>query len=263
MQTQEKKTKKILAYRAYHLESYNKPCLNFTMLSHNIVSIKYLWNLFFKDNRYASPSPYHHVMQNLTFKKIKTKALQFFACIMFMLCLQGCINVNLKSVLPNQTYYSLDSVTLVQECKKPTMNLALNISVLSPYDGKDILVYDNDLAIKILESAKWIDLPKNMIRNAFLKIAVNNCLRIEQNPSITQKIPTLRLNFNDLYIQSQDEENTAHIILYFEVIGYDMNRLKNGVIKINVEDKNPAKALQKAMIDALNQVVQQIKTNQT
>lgn len=200
-----------------------------------------------------------YTKQDFYLKKILLFCVQICFFATTVISLHGCLNVNLKSVLPNQIYYSLDAIALESQCKNPTSRLALNVSVLSPFDGKDILVYNKKTEITILETYKWIDLPKNMIRNAFLKVALNHCMQVEQNPSITQKIKTLRLNINELYVKIQNDTNNAHIYLNYEVIGHDMNRIKSGIVTSNMQDTNPAKALQDTVSDALNKVALQIK----
>ncbi|RDU64081.1 hypothetical protein CQA53_07980 [Helicobacter didelphidarum] len=176
--------------------------------------------------------------------------------------LQGCLNVNLKSVLPNQTYYSLDSINIESKCHNTLANLAVNISVLSPFDGKDILIYNSNNEINVLESYKWIDLPKNMIRNAFIKAGLNHCLNIEQNPSVSQRFNTLKINVNELYVKKEEGQYQSHIYLYYELMAYDMSRIKRDFIVMNTRDSNPAIAMQNAMKQALEKIVSSVKMKQ-
>ncbi|WP_258864990.1 hypothetical protein [Helicobacter sp. MIT 14-3879] len=192
--------------------------------------------------------------------------LGIFTCIVL---LQGCVTVKLKSVLPEQAYYSLDNIKLEPSCKTMNTSLGLNISVLSPFDGKDILGYDEKSQIEILQHYKWIDLPKNMIRNNVIKAGLNHCIQIEQNPPISQKLKILQININELYVlqpktkvQSKDsKENfyTGYIYLHYELMGYDLKRLKNGIIVATSQDSNPAKSLQNAVNEALQKVLMQVK----
>lgn len=176
-----------------------------------------------------------------------------------LLFLQGCLNVNLKSVLPNQTYYSLDTTSVTQQCAKKTNTFALNVSVLSPYDSKDILLYNSKQEIKTLDNYKWIDLPKNMIRNAFIKTAANQCLQIEQNPLLSQRLNMVRINVYDLYVLNDGQTNKAHIYMTYEVLGHDMRRIKEGDMQTDSTNDNPAIAMQSAMNEALQKIAQELK----
>lgn len=176
-----------------------------------------------------------------------------------ILFLQGCLNINLKSVLPNQTYYSLDTTSVTQQCVKKANTFALNVSVLSPYDSKDILLYNEKQEIKVLDNYKWIDLPKNMIRNSFIKTAANQCLQIEQNPLLSQRLNIVRINVYDLYVLNDGNTNKAYIYMTYEVVGHDMSRIKEGDVKTDSVSDNPAVALQNAINKALQKVVLDIK----
>ncbi len=178
-----------------------------------------------------------------------------------LVLLSGCLNVNIKSALPNQTYYNLDNIKLSStKCnnKKNASDFGLNISVLSPFDGKDILLYGDNQEIKILENYKWIDLPKNMIRNAFVKVGINNCMQITQNPPISQRINTIKISVNEMYLKSNKNEHEAYIYLVYEILGYDMKRLQYGVIQTNASNINPAIALQNAVNEAIEKVIKEL-----
>lgn len=180
-------------------------------------------------------------------------------CVIYALFLQGCLNVNLKSVLPNQIYYSLDSIILSEPCKNIESTYNVSVNVLSPYDGKDILVYNPDMQIKILDTYKWIDLPKNMIRNALAKVGANNCVNIELNSSVVQKIGTIRLNINDMHVKKEDSVYSAYIYATFELLNYDLSKTKSDAIIITAQDSNPIKALQDSIQKALNAIISSVK----
>lgn len=194
--------------------------------------------------------------KNMKLQKITIKG---FYGILIVVFLQGCLNVNLKSVLPEQTYYSLDNISLLsQKCKNKQDEFALQVNALSPYDSKDILLYNEKNEIKILPNFKWIDLPKNMTRNAFIKIAANNCIQIEQNPPLSKRLNTLRININDLYVKGELDYE-ARVYLTYEILGYDMKRIKDGSITTSKKGENPAIALQNAMNEALQKTINEIK----
>lgn len=190
--------------------------------------------------------------------KLQKKVMQGFYGILMIAFLQGCLNVNLKSVLPDQTYYSLDNVVLSQECKKNQESFGLQINALSPYDSKDILLYNDKNEIKILPNYKWIDSPKNMARNAFIKIAANNCMQIDQNPPLSQRLKILRININDLYVKGAADYE-ARVYLTYELFGYDMKLIKDGSITTTIKGENPAVAMQNAMNEALQKIASKIK----
>lgn len=175
------------------------------------------------------------------------------------LSLSGCLNVNLKSVLPNQVYYSLDSVIVDKPCKNIESTFNANINVLSPYDGKDILIYAKDSQIKILDTYKWIDLPKNMIRNAFIKTGTNHCINIESSGAVGQKIGNIRIHINDLYIRQGEGLYTAYIYANYEVLNYDLSRAKSESIITTTQDSNPIKALQDATNKTLESIILNLK----
>ena len=171
------------------------------------------------------------------------------------LLLAGCVNVNLKSKLPEQSYYSLDNIMLdsnaMEKCTSITP-MALNVNVLSPYDGKDILLYNSDSSITIMQSYKWIDLPKNMIRNVINKIAISKCVKIEQNLSLIQKIKTLKITILDMYVKNKERGSSAYVSL-----SYSLGE-KDKILSVEKSDENPAKALQDSVIEALYGVFNEI-----
>ncbi len=190
---------------------------------------------------------------------MRLNKIYFVVFIPFVLfLLQGCLNVNLKSVLPNQTYYSLDNTKLSSKCKGRSNKYGLNVYVLSPFDGKDILLYNDKQEIRILENHKWIDLPKNMIRNAFIKVGINNCMQIEQNPPLSQRISTIKISVNEMFLKNNGSENEAYIYLIYELIGYDMKQIKEGIVQTHSNNINPAIALQDAMNKAIKKVIKDI-----
>ncbi|STQ87127.1 hypothetical protein LS73_008095 [Helicobacter muridarum] len=173
----------------------------------------------------------------------------------------GCVTVKLKSVLPQQAYYNLDNIKLNPSCKNMDTAFGISISVLSPYDGKDILVYDKKSEITILENYKWIDLPKNMIRNNFIKAGLNACIQIDQNPPVSQKLNTLQIYINEMYVEldSENQSYTGYMYLHYELRRFDYERIKNGIIITQSKDTNPIKALQDATNESLQKVLTQIK----
>lgn len=178
----------------------------------------------------------------------------FIPCLLCVF-LSGCLNVNLKSILPKEVYYSLDNIVLNEPCKKIESNYNASINVLSPYDGKDILVYSLDSQIKTLDTYKWVDLPKNMIRNALMKVGANKCINIEQSVAVGQKISNIRLNINDLYIKEENGSYNAYIYATYEIINYDFTKSEVKSIIISSIDSNPIKALQDSTQKMLNNVI--------
>ncbi|RDU70514.1 hypothetical protein CQA66_08105 [Helicobacter aurati] len=187
--------------------------------------------------------------------------IQYIGIAVLATILQGCITVKLKSVLPEQAYYSLDNIKLEPHCKAMNASFGIHISILSPYDGKDILVYDEQSQIKILPYYKWIDLPKNMIRNSIIKAGLNACIQVEQTPSINQKLNTLQIHINELYVErdSQNQNYTGYVYLDYELKGFDSKRIKNGIVITTTKDSNPVKSLQNAMNESIQKILTQIK----
>lgn len=182
---------------------------------------------------------------------------KFVLCALCVIFLNGCLNVNLKSVLPKEEYFSLDSIAL-NPCKKMESTLNLNVNVLSPYDGKDILI-NNAGQIKILDTYKWVDLPKNMVRNAMLKVGANNCMTIESGSAVGLRLSTLRLTINDLYLTQLEGSYSAHIYATYEVINYDLSKSKSNTLVLEVNDINPIKSMQNAMQQTLEKIANDIK----
>lgn len=189
------------------------------------------------------------------------KYIRIIFLAIFLLLVGGCVTVKLKSVLPQQAYYSLDNTKLETNCKDINASFGINISVLSPYDGKDILVYDKKSEITILENYKWIDLPKNMIRNSLIKAGLNSCIQIEQNPPVSQKLNTLQVYINEIYVEfdSENQSYAGHVYLNYELRRFDYGRIKNGIIITTSKDASPTKALQNAVSESLQKILKQIK----
>ncbi|PAF43485.1 hypothetical protein [Helicobacter sp. 11S02629-2] len=185
--------------------------------------------------------------------------------------LQACVSLNLKATLPPQTYYSLDKETITPTCQGILENIKLETTVLSPYDAKDLLVINSDGEVNSIDSIKWVDLPKNMLRNLVVKLALNNCIHISTQASYSEKLDTLRLYVNDMHLvvtnasevrdnPNLEKEYSSRIFLAYDLLSPNGVRLKSGVVLTTSKDKNPVYALQDALKSGALKVIGQVKS---
>ncbi|PAF51105.1 hypothetical protein BKH43_02550 [Helicobacter sp. 13S00401-1] len=184
--------------------------------------------------------------------------------------LQACVNLNLKTTLPPQTYYSLDKEIITPSCTGVLDNIKLETTVLSPYDTKDLLVVNSEGEVTSIDSIKWVDLPQNMVRNLVVKLALNNCIHVSTQASYSEKLDTLRLYVNDMHLvvanadelstnPSLEKEYSSRIFLSYDLLSPNGVRLKSGVVLTTSKDKNPVYALQDAIKSAASKVIGQVK----
>lgn len=190
---------------------------------------------------------------------LKSKKLLKLAPFVIIPLLYGCVNLDLQSKIPKQSYYTLDKENLAPACNSVDYTIALKVSVNSPYDSKDILVSTKDGEITKLENTKWIDLPRNMLSNLLVKIGLNHCIQVSTKLTNLQKIPILFLNMNNMFIYKSDTELVSRVFLSYELLGSDGKKLKNGVVVTTKSDSNAIIGFQDAIISALKKVITQIQ----
>lgn len=167
---------------------------------------------------------------------------------------QSCVNLSLESNIPKKTYHSIDNEPTLPNCTNVSNGAVVMVNVLSPYDTKDILFTDGYNEINFFSNMKWIDLPKNMIRNAFIKIGLNNCIQINSNIRSGQKLNILRINVNDMYINN-DIEKIAKVYMSYEITSYSGNHIDNGIVITTAKNINPIKSIQEAVSSALKKII--------
>lgn len=176
---------------------------------------------------------------------------------LFCLLFAGCVKINLKSQIPPQNLYSIDGWEISPSCQAINTSLSLSVNVLSPYNSKNIVVLNKDKSINFASGEKWIDLPNNMIRNAFIKIGLNNCIQIL--PSSNKKLKLLKVSINDMYIYNNGEIKTSRLFINYELLDEGFDLIKNGVVIATAQNQSDALSLQENVWNGLQKVIDEIK----
>lgn len=107
----------------------------------------------------------------------------------------GCVSIDIKSKLTKINAYTIDDIAAKNKRCLYTKNVALtNISSANIIDNKNILNQKSREQIEILNDGLFVDTPKNMLRIALQKMAINMCINLE-NDSRAEKFLSINLLF--------------------------------------------------------------------
>ncbi|PAF43357.1 hypothetical protein [Helicobacter sp. 11S03491-1] len=167
------------------------------------------------------------------------------AIILYALILGGCVNLKIKSELPKIDLYSLNTHSLVSSKCQGYKDIALiGIESSTLYDTKDILIHSDDGKIQSMEGKKWVDFPKNMLKDLLAQEASKQCILISLPPfgtSLPQKMLKLMILSFGIFTDKQPQ---AQLGLGYEIF-IGGKKVDSGIL-INKKDTqgNPIQALQ-------------------
>lgn len=169
------------------------------------------------------------------------------------LLFSGCFN--LKTPLPEISYYDLDFETKNKATCKPSFRVGIaEIRSLAIYETNDIVFKENDGEIVKVPKMAWIDSPKNLFKKFLVKQFDANCIQASLPPFGGVKNDYLLkielLNFE--VVRNQAGEEFAQVGVFYEVLDLkDFKVLKSGVI---VQKEESKAGYVTAFKDAVNQV---------
>ncbi|MDU7692875.1 MAG: hypothetical protein E7K04_01330 [Helicobacter sp.] len=99
------------------------------------------------------------------------------ASILGLALLAGCVDINIKSVLPKESIYNIDNLDLKNRtCKAPRQIAIGGINSVNFIDSRSMIEKSSNGQISTIENITWIDNPKNMLQNLLQKQAYNSCI---------------------------------------------------------------------------------------
>lgn len=176
------------------------------------------------------------------------KKLGFYFVI--TLIFSGCFN--LKTPLPEVSYYDLDFDLKHQECQSSFYVGIAEMRALAIYETTDIVLRQKDQKILKLDGMAWIDTPKNLFKKFIVKQLDANCIKASLPPFGGVKNDYLLkmelLNFEVI----GDEEESVQVGIFYEISDLrDFKVLKSGVIV--KKEKNQSSYVM-AFKNAINEV---------
>ncbi|WP_104747468.1 hypothetical protein [Helicobacter cetorum] len=138
------------------------------------------------------------------------------------LSLGGCLNLNLRQVLPEIKSYDLNASSFAEEkCTKQLAEVGL-VSILSAdlFNTKEIVFKAKDGQITHGKHQKWVDLPRNMLKTMFMQEAQKACLSVAL-PPYGMKVPIYAVRFTILSFSILEGDNSKYKAEF--ALGYDIS----------------------------------------
>ncbi|BCZ18115.1 ABC_trans_aux domain-containing protein [Helicobacter sp. NHP19-003] len=169
----------------------------------------------------------------------------------------GCLNLNLKQILPAVKDYDLSVGVIEQQSCKDSFSVGL-LEVLSAdlYNTKSIVRRTAGGQITYSKGQKFADLPTKMFKNMLLLQAPKHCVAISLTP-YAQTTTTLQLNVLTFALL----DNKAEIVLDYTLS--EGTKSKHGRIiqreQASEDELSQIQALQQVALKAISQLLEQIK----
>ncbi|CAM2920280.1 hypothetical protein [Helicobacter felis] len=180
--------------------------------------------------------------------------------------LSGCLNLNLKQVLPEVSVYDLNTQTPPSNACSSSKKVALvGVVVADLYNSKDMIFKRMDGKIERSVRQKFADLPSNLLKNMFILESMRQCMALGV-PSGARA--SVQLNVLSLGFVEGKDGTYAQIILRvvnsatansFIVIKQQKVTLQTDAKTLDIPI-NAITALQNMASQALQEVALQIKT---
>ncbi|WP_104761132.1 ABC-type transport auxiliary lipoprotein family protein [Helicobacter cetorum] len=199
----------------------------------------------------------------------------FSLSLVLALILGGCLNLNLRQVLPEIKNYDLNASSFAKDsCAKQVAEVGL-VSILSVdlFNTKEIVFKAKDGQITYGKHQKWVDLPRNMLKTMFMQEAQKACLSVAL-PPYGMKVPPYSVRFTILSFSILEEDNAKYKAEF--ALGYDISvkgyshsgviikhegisNLENKTINVSKDskDKENKQDFQESAIQSLQHVSEQ------
>ncbi|GMB91807.1 ABC-type transport auxiliary lipoprotein family protein [Helicobacter ailurogastricus] len=170
----------------------------------------------------------------------------------------GCLNLNLKQILPSVKDYDLNVGAIETQTCKNTLSVGL-LEVLSAdlYNTKSIVKRTLGGEITYLKEQKFADAPTNMFKRMLFLQAPRHCISISPAPYANAS-STLQLNVLTLALL----DNTAEVVLDYTLTTGAESQHKRIVQKQPIpkeQDLSQIQALQRVSLKAIDQLLAQIE----
>ncbi|AFI05992.1 hypothetical protein [Helicobacter cetorum] len=132
--------------------------------------------------------------------------------------LGGCLNLNLRQVLPEIKIYDLNASSFESTpCSKPLAEVGL-VSILSVdlFNTKEVVFKAKDGQITYGKHQKWVDLPRNMLRTMFMQEAQKACLSVAL-PPYGMNAPPYAVRFTILSFTLLEGSHKAEFVLGYDI----------------------------------------------
>ncbi|BDQ29741.1 ABC-type transport auxiliary lipoprotein family protein [Helicobacter ailurogastricus] len=171
----------------------------------------------------------------------------------------GCLNLNLKQILPSVKDYDLNVGAIEAQTCKSTLSVGL-LEVLSAdlYNTKSIVKRTLGGEITYLKEQKFADAPTNMFKRMLFLQAPKHCISISPAPYANAP-STLQLNVLTLALL---DDNTAEVVLDYTLTTGAESQHKRIVQKQPIpkeQDLSQIQALQRVSLKAIDQLLAQIE----
>lgn len=161
--------------------------------------------------------------------------MRYFYYFSLPFILSGCLSLNIKSVLPNKTIYSLDTTQIKEvHCKAPKTIGFGNVTSKNYIDSKNVVNMKSNGEVSSSDTIYWADNPKYMLTSSLLKEAANNCINIDMTGANNEEVLFLNIFFVGF------ENNSPKIELGYKILDSSLKPLKIGVIKKQTRASNNA-----------------------
>lgn len=163
-----------------------------------------------------------------------------YKCLIYAISLGilgGCVDVKIASPMPHTTYFHLyNPATFTKAHKKCTKmrKIALfDISATAPFDSTNIYIFDaKTQEINALSDKKWINQPRESLKNMLLLTAQEQCFEISIPPLGVSKFDKmLKISLLSLQVIHDDGDYKAHIHIFYEILNAKGHSTKSGIIE--------------------------------
>lgn len=178
--------------------------------------------------------------------------------------LSACVDINLKSELPEVDYYELDNIKADEmHCEAYSLIALENIDIPQSLAGKNI-IYKDDSRISTIKGINLNDSLKSSVESMLIKNFSNSCIKIITSPFSGIKLEQyLRIKFLDFHIV-KDVDSTRAIVSFLYQMYQNGEILQSNIItKASHLDSLEAKVAFKALQDSTNEAIKELNNKIT
>ncbi|WP_285602122.1 hypothetical protein [Helicobacter sp. NHP22-001] len=169
----------------------------------------------------------------------------------------GCLNLNLKQVLPAIKDYDLNvGAVAAQTCKDAFSVGLLEVLGADLYNTKSIVKRTATGEITHMKGLKFADVPANMFKRMLLLQAPKHCVAISLAP-YANALATLQINILTLALL----DNTAEVVLDYTLVKGAESQHGRIIQREQVQEQrlSQIQGLQRVSLKAITQLLERIK----
>lgn len=196
--------------------------------------------------------------------------IKAMACVGLVLILHGCLNLNLKQILPEIAIYDLNAQKIAPQTCKNSKNISL-VGILSAdlFNTKKVVLKNNQGQIHYEKRQQFVDLPKNMLKTMVILQAFKECVFVTLPPHSALPQASLKINILSFGILDHNSQQQAEVVLGYDITtstgtqSYIVAKHENVTIRDSKREKTGStdamQALQRVSYEAVQGIVTQIK----